>query len=252
MENSDEETELPKYTIVTDAGKSHSSREYTGFGAATYRYDEDKIEKFEGHYVNGVREGKGAYWYWNGDSYEGDFQQNKKSGIGLATYKEQPPEDREDEPVNPSLDRYAKYLGHFREGKRDECGAMRYPNGDVYVGEWSNGLKSGFGRYKFAADKSQLIGTWQHGRLKHGRWQLPSGIYYTGMFKRNKPCGKGVWVFPNGNQVIGEYIQKVREPEDLEVPKEDEKEEEEALPPEELLQIESVEFVCKSCTSVRE
>lgn len=88
---------------------------------------------------------------------------------------------------------------------------MKYPNGDVYVGEWSNGLKSGFGRYKFAADKSQLIGTWQHGRLKHGRWQLPSGIYYTGMFKRNKPCGKGVWVFPNGNQVIGEYIQKVRQ-----------------------------------------
>lgn len=39
--------------------------------------------------------GSGAYWYWNGDSYEGDFQQNKKSGIGLATYKEQPPEDRD-------------------------------------------------------------------------------------------------------------------------------------------------------------
>lgn len=87
---------------------------------------------------------------------------------------------------------------------------MKYPNGDVYVGEWTNGLKSGFGRYKFAGDKSQLIGTWQHGRLKYGRWQLPSGIYYAGTFKRNKPFGKGVWVFPNGNQVIGEYVQKVR------------------------------------------
>ncbi|KFH14874.1 MORN repeat-containing protein [Toxoplasma gondii MAS] len=256
MENpSDDEAETPRYTLVTGEGtKQHSSREYTGVGRATYYFDEGKREEFEGHYLNGVREGKGSYRYANGDSYEGDFQLNKKHGIGTARYKEQPPEDTEEDPaLNESVqERFSTYLGHFREGKRDESGAIVYANGDVYIGGWSNGKKSGFGKYRFAADKSQLVGYWQQGRMQYGRWNLPSGIYYAGSFKRNKPWGKGVWVFPrSGNQVIGEYIQKVKDA--AEEPAEEGQEPgEESLPPDELLEIESVEFMCRQCTSLRE
>ncbi|PFH36357.1 MORN repeat-containing protein [Besnoitia besnoiti] len=250
---SDEESEVPKYTIVTESGKQRSSREFTGFGKATYRFDEEKTEEFEGHYLNGVREGKGKYWYWNGASYEGDFQLNKKNGIGQARYKEQPPHDVEEEPDEAAAapETFSTYLGHFREGQRDASGALLYANGDMYIGGWKNGKKSGFGRYTYASDKSQLIGVWQQGRLKHGRWILPSGVYYTGTFKRNKPVGKGVWIFPrSGNQVLGEYLQKTREATEDEVERDDDKED--ALPADELLEVESIEFSCRSCTALRE
>ncbi|CBZ51904.1 conserved hypothetical protein [Neospora caninum Liverpool] len=254
MENpSDDEAETPKYTLVTENGtRQHSSREYTGLGRATYYFGEGKREEFEGHYLNGVREGKGSYRYANGDSYEGDFQLNKKNGIGTACYKEQPQQDaEEDQALGEASPNFSTYMGHFREGKRDESGALLYANGDVYIGGWSNGKKSGFGRYRFASDKSQMVGVWEQGRMKFGRWHLPSGVYYAGSFKRNKPCGKGVWVFPqSGNQVVGEYIQKVKEA--AADPDEEGRDKgEESLPLDELLEIDSIDFVCRSCTSLR-
>ena len=43
----------------------------------------------------------------------------------------------------------------------------------------------------------------------NGRWIFPNGTYYEGSFSNNKPNGKGVWVFVNGNKVNGNYKQTV-------------------------------------------
>ena len=38
-----------------------------------------------------------------------------------------------------------KYIGEFKEGKRNGVGLFYYSNGEIYVGEWLNDLKHGFG-----------------------------------------------------------------------------------------------------------
>ena len=42
-----------------------------------------------------------------------------------------------------------------------------------------------------------------------GKWIFPNSTYYEGGFTNNKPNGKGVWVFANGNKVNGSYKQTV-------------------------------------------
>merc|ERR1719478_656088 len=42
--------------------------------------------------------------------------------------------------------------------------------------------------------------------------------HYVGQFRNNKPIGKGVFYFPNGNQQEGEYVE-VGDEEDEEAPK---------------------------------
>ena len=36
---------------------------------------------------NGVRNGKGVYYYENGDKYEGDWKNNLKDGEGILYFK---------------------------------------------------------------------------------------------------------------------------------------------------------------------
>jgi hypothetical protein len=40
-----------------------------------------------------------------------------------------------------------------------------------------------------------------------GQWLFPNGTYFEGVFDNNKPKGKGLWNFSNGNLVRGEYFQ---------------------------------------------
>ena len=62
---------------------------------------------------------------------------------------------------------------------------------------------------------TKLTGDWEEGQLKNGKWLFPTGTIYEGQFKYNKPDGKGVWKFLNGNQITGNYKQEI-------IPNEDE------------------------------
>jgi hypothetical protein len=42
--------------------------------------------RFEGTFVNGIREGKGKMFYPDGSFYEGDFQNDKKEGHGVMDW----------------------------------------------------------------------------------------------------------------------------------------------------------------------
>jgi hypothetical protein len=70
----------------------------------------------------------------------------------------------------------------------------------------------------------KLVGHWEEGQIKSGRWIYPNGIYYEGTFVNNKPSGQGVWHCKDGNVVKGSYEQKKKEIEE-DAPPEDEGEE---------------------------
>lgn len=63
--------------------------------------------RYEGEYVNGVKEGKGTFWYPDGSKYEGEWKSGIRNGMGKYTY----------------------------------------PNGDWYDGSWKSNLKDGNGIY---------------------------------------------------------------------------------------------------------
>lgn len=141
-------------------------------------FPEGTSVKYVGAYKAGKKNGLGQIWYPNGDRYYGLWEDDLKSGEGTYYYK----------------------------------------SGDVYSGNWAGDTKSGRGTYVFAKDRSQLVGDWSNGSLASGKWVFEDGTSYHGQFKNNKPIGKGVFYFPNGNQQEGEYVE-LGDDEDEEAPK---------------------------------
>lgn len=221
----EEETERKYELYVKDSDKprEEGSQRYTGYGRAFYVDGEaNPSDTYEGQYVEGLRKGKGTYtWKKNGDSYDGHWNENRKHGFGKMTYSTKTGEEEGDaEPEEGAPLRGGTYLGHYTAGLRG-CnaradpadtptseGTFSYCNGDVYVGQWVAGKKHGAGTYTYAKDQTKLVGDWEQGKIKSGKWVFPNGTFYTGSFRYNKPHGKGVWVFKNGNQLTGEYVQK--------------------------------------------
>jgi hypothetical protein len=85
-------------------------------------------------------------------------------------------------------------------------GRIKHTNGDIYQGEWKNGMPHGQGVYvdtqgsvykgQWANDlyDGQGIETWDEGNIK-----------YEGQFKAGKKTGKGRFEF-DGNYYDGEFL----------------------------------------------
>jgi len=201
--------------------RPEKSTMFSGYGIATYPPVGDDIpsDTYEGVFIEGYRRGKGVYTFGkNGDKYEGYYEENKKHGFGKMTYTSKSGADDADPPPDdkPSM-REGTYLGYFSAGMRgrksavdagESEGTFTYANGDIYVGQWTQGKKNGKGTYSYAKDGTKLVGDFVEGKIVRGEWIFPNGTFYSGKFRYNKPFGKGVWVFKSGNQLTGEYIQK--------------------------------------------
>lgn len=82
---------------------------------------------------DGQRHGVGILTCDNGNSYEGDWNKDKRDGRGIARYS--------------SGD---VYDGEWTRGKRQGHGIMYIAAGDTYIGGWNNGLKHAAGTYHWA------------------------------------------------------------------------------------------------------
>eukprot|EP00929_Paragymnodinium_shiwhaense_P002582 TRINITY_DN10288_c0_g1_i1.p3 TRINITY_DN10288_c0_g1~~TRINITY_DN10288_c0_g1_i1.p3 ORF type:complete len:276 (+),score=99.37 TRINITY_DN10288_c0_g1_i1:88-915(+) len=225
----DDEEETTKtyelYVKDTDKPREGGSQRFSGHAKAYYVNPEGELtDTYDGQFVEGFRRGKGTYIFKkNGDKYEGNFMENKKHGFGKTTYSDKTGDEEEGaEPEEDAPKRGGVYLGTFTAGKRgcregdepdeqESAGTFTYVNGDVYTGQWRHGKKHGKGCYTYAKDETQLEGEWENGKIKQGSWRFPNGMVYCGAFRYNKPFGKGVWIFKNGNQLEGEYVQKEQE-----------------------------------------
>lgn len=153
--------------------------------------------RYEGDYTEGKREGVGKISLPNGDKYHGQWRADKFHGEGTYFY------------ANGDIYRCAARAPRCALGRH----VSRLP--PFRSGMWAEGKKSGEGAFVFAKDRSQLVGQWEDNAIKAGQWLWKDGTSWHGSFKNNKPIGRGVFYFPNGNQQTGSYVEE-GDPEDEE------------------------------------
>lgn len=135
-------------------------------------------------YINGsfmkVKHGFGTYYWNSGERLE-------------ATYMD-------DSPLNGKY--YFKdgtiYDGSFQNWNFHGFGSMKWPNGDLYVGNFVNGSRSGKGRYTFASG-GYYDGDWFNGN-RHGQGEnvYSDNVKYVGTYLNDKRDGYGVQEYTNG------------------------------------------------------
>ena len=129
-----------------------------------------KDGEYVGEFQNGLRDGKGTFYYYENNEYE-----------------------------------RKKYEGDWKNDKIEGKGKMIWKNGCIYEGEWSNNLKEGKGKAIFK-DGSIYEGEWSN-NLKEGKGILifPGGEKYEGNFKNSKCDGKGVLYYESGDRYEGDF-----------------------------------------------
>ena len=93
-----------------------------------------------------------------------------------------------------------------KTGSRNYTGraTASYPNGDIYEGDYVDGIRHGRGIYRFAASGDKYEGSWVNNN-KHG---LGTMTYngkgtYQGYWENNRRHGEGVFNYPNGDVYTG-------------------------------------------------
>ena len=75
-----------------------------------------------------------------------------------------------------------KYIGQFKNGKREGYGIMYFPDGGRYEGNWENDLA--------------------HGK---GIEYYQNGDRYEGNYFKDEEDGEGVYYYKNGDRIMGNY-----------------------------------------------
>lgn len=106
------------------------------------------------------KNGNGIYTFANGDVYVGEWSRCKKNGFGKMFWQAQKQTYKgywmNENPEGFGVQKWEeipgklrvmsnKYFGQFKDGKRCGLGVFYYSNGEIYIGDWLNDLKHGFG-----------------------------------------------------------------------------------------------------------
>ena len=120
--------------------------EWSGVLKLIYDLEE---ENPQGEFVNSRLEGEVTYFYRNGVSYVGGYQNGMPHGVGCLTF------------ANGD-----KYEGEFSFGEMSGMGKYTFFDSSVYEGQFENGLPNGEGTYTYTAlneKRISLSGTFING-----------------------------------------------------------------------------------------
>lgn len=104
-----------------------------------------------------------------------------------------------------------RYYGLLNEyGERTGEGMLEWPNGDVYRGDFWNGLRHGHGTLSFG-DGSDYVGDWACNLFDgQGTRRYANGDLYIGQWRQGQRCGQGRLYFGNGDLHIGGWRDSVQ------------------------------------------
>jgi len=177
-------------------------------------------ECYIGHWRQGVKSGVGIIRFTTGDLYYGEWANDSLHGNGILSFLAPKDESKLDEAEIP---KWSIYRGKFINDEISGVGKMIYNYGDVYDGEWSNGVPDGQGVMQYcnqiygdavgnnrvadSNDENFYDGTWHVGR-KHGLGRFVSvcdQLQYYGEWSVDNFHGDGV-LFDNESVIYdGEW-----------------------------------------------
>ncbi|XP_034030779.1 alsin isoform X2 [Thalassophryne amazonica] len=192
---------------------------------ATYTFYKDgrlKDATYEGRWLAGKPNGRGVLKWSDGRIYTGMFKNGLEDGFGEYVAP------------NKTLNKSDHYEGHWKEGKMHGRGMYRYASGEVYegsfqdgvrhghgmlrsgklntsspsvfIGQWLNDKKTGYGVFDDITKGEKYMGMWQdHLRQGTGVVVTQFGLYYEGAFKDNKMMGTGVLLSEDDTMYEGEF-----------------------------------------------
>ena len=129
--------------------------------------DEGDNMKYEGDFIKDKKCGKGKILFDSGDTYEGEFNDNKFNGYGHYIWAKNKNE----------------YTGNYLNGKFHGEGRYQWGENEYYNGEYVNGIKEGEGELGFKDGKKFYVN-----------------------FTNGKPNGIGIFQDQDGNRCEVEFI----------------------------------------------
>ena len=72
--------------------------------------------------------------------------------------------------------------GYFQKDHKQGYGVYKFENGDVYAGEWKDGLRHGYGVLNYQDSGAKFSGFWENDK-RTGKAEVLCGAYkYVGTF----------------------------------------------------------------------
>ncbi|KAG9150668.1 hypothetical protein Leryth_008137 [Lithospermum erythrorhizon] len=86
-----------------------------------------------------------------------------------------------------------------------------FQNGDMYTGQWGDGLPNGNGKYLWN-DGCMYVGDWENGKKNgRGKFSWPSGATYEGQFKNGYMDGEGIYIGPSNDTYKGSWVYNMKQ-----------------------------------------
>ena len=130
----------------------------------------------------------GTYTYANGNKYVGEFKDHKRNGQGTLTYPHG-----------------AKYVGEHKDNSINGQGTMTFPNGAKYAGEFKDSKFNGQGTTTFT-DGAKYVGGRKDDKL-NGQVSVnyANGDSFTGHYVSDKRSGQGTYVWKDWSKYVGQW-----------------------------------------------
>ncbi|XP_046716127.1 alsin isoform X1 [Silurus meridionalis] len=192
---------------------------------ASYTFYKDSRLKdalYEGRWVAGKPHWRGTLKWPDGRTYTGTFKNGFEDGFGDYIVP------------NKTLNKSDHYQGQWKDGKMCGFGTFRYATGEVYegsfqdnmrhghgmlrtgklnstspsvfIGQWVNDKKTGYGVFDDITRGEKYMGIWQDDQ-KQGNGVIVTqfGLYYEGAFSNNKMMGMGVLLSEDDTTFEGDF-----------------------------------------------
>ena len=180
------------------------------------RYEWPNGDHYEGDFVDGKRTGKGIYQWSNGERYVGDFVDDNLTGKGAYAW---PNGDRyegdfvDGKRTGKGIYQWSdgeRYEGDFVEGKLTGKGAFAWPSGNSYKGDFIEGQRTGKGIYLWSNGDRYECDFVDDKLTGKGAFAWPSGDSYEGDFIEGQRTGKGINLWSNGDRYEGDFVDDKR------------------------------------------
>ncbi|XP_050388946.2 alsin isoform X1 [Patella vulgata] len=157
-----------------------------------------KDATYKGFMLNGKMHGQGEMSWHDGRKYIGKFSQGLQQGHGQY--------------IIPRSEGFEIQDGNWKDGKLNGYGIIKYENEDSYKGYFKDGQRFGHGIFKQGLHMSNAasiyIGEWYNDK-RHGygvQDDIMKGEKYMGMWQEDCCHGKGVVVTLDGMYFEGNFV----------------------------------------------